>query len=201
MKKDVKETSIISTVVDRLKSEEMILFHSNQFMQAGKCILFGAVKFLANTKFENEVALRINDKNGVFIIAVVLEKVKDDEGKDSFEARFETNEECIKDIATVYDLTDEEVQRFINRFMYSISNNKFVTNDFVYKVSRVMFSAIINFLLNLGKNEVDEDGYEVAFDEYLTATATDEDGKHAITLEPSTDLKKFIKDDSLIDVE
>ena len=64
-----------------------------------------------------------------------------------------------------------------------------------------MFSTIINFLLNLGKNEVDEDGYEVAFDEYLTATATDEDGKHAIVLEPSTDLKKFIKDDSLIDVE
>ena len=55
--------------------------------------------------------------------------------------------------------------------------------------------------MNLNKTDIDEDGYEIKFDEYLTATATDEDGKRVIDLEPAVDLKKFIKDDKLVDVE
>lgn len=201
MVKDIKETSIIETVLERLKSEDQIILRSHQFVNVLKSVLFGAVKFLANTKFENEAALRVNDKNGTFIAGIVLERAVDDEGKNSFEARFELNEDGIKDIATVYDLSDEEVQRFLNRFMYVLTNNKFVNNAFVFDITRVILSSVINALMNLNKTDIDEDGYEIKFDEYLTATATDEDGKRVIDLEPAVDLKKFIKDDKLVDVE
>lgn len=201
MVKDIKETSIIETVLERLKAEDQIILRSHQFVNVLKSVLFGAVKFLANTKFENEAALRVNDKNGTFIAGIVLERAVDDEGKNSFEARFELNEDGIKDIATVYDLSDEEVQRFLNRFMYVLTNNKFVNNAFVFDITRVILSSIINALMNLAKTDIDEDGYEIKFDEYLTATATDEDGKRVIDLEPAVDLKKFIKDDKLVDVE
>jgi hypothetical protein len=201
MVKDIKETNIIETVLERLKSEDQIILRSHQFVNVLKSVLFGAVKFLANTKFENEAALRVNDKNGTFIAGIVLERAVDDEGKNSFEARFELNEDGIKDIATVYDLSDEEVQRFLNRFMYVLTNNKFVNNAFVFDITRVILSSVINALMNLNKTDIDEDGYEIKFDEYLTATATDEDGKRVIDLEPAVDLKKFIKDDKLVDVE
>ena len=201
MVKDIKETSIIETVLERLKAEDQIILRSHQFVNVLKSVLFGAVKFLANTKFENEAALRVNDKNGTFIAGIVLERAVDDEGKNSFEARFELNEDGIKDIATVYDLSDEEVQRFLNRFMYVLTNNKFVNNAFVFDITRVILSSVINSLMNLNKTDIDEDGYEIKFDEYLTATATDEDGKRVIDLEPAVDLKKFIKDDKLVDVE
>lgn len=201
MVKDIKETNIIETVLERLKAEDQIILRSHQFVNVLKSVLFGAVKFLANTKFENEAALRVNDKNGTFIAGIVLERAVDDEGKNSFEARFELNEDGIKDIATVYDLSDEEVQRFLNRFMYVLTNNKFVNNAFVFDITRVILSSVINALMNLNKTDIDEDGYEVKFDEYLTATATDEDGKRVIDLEPAVDLKKFIKDDKLVDVE
>ena len=201
MVKDIKETNIIETVLERLKAEDQIILRSHQFVNVLKSVLFGAVKFLANTKFENEAALRINDKNGTFIAGIVLERAVDDEGKNSFEARFELNEDGIKDIATVYDLSDEEVQRFLNRFMYVLTNNKFVNNAFVFDITRVILSSVINALMNLAKTDIDEDGYEIKFDEYLTATATDEDGKRVIDLEPAVDLKKFIKDDKLVDVE
>lgn len=201
MVKDIKETSIIETVLERLKAEDQIILRSHQFVNVLKSVLFGAVKFLANTKFENEAVLRVNDKNGTFIAGIVLERVVDDEGKNSFEARFELNEDGIKDIATVYDLSDEEVQRFLNRFMYVLTNNKFVNNAFVFDITCVILSSIINSLMNLAKTDIDEDGYEIKFDEYLTATATDEDGKRVIDLEPAVDLKKFIKDDKLVDVE
>lgn len=201
MVKDIKETSIIETVLERLKAEDQIILRSHQFVNVLKSVLFGAVKFLANTKFENEAALRVNDKNGTFIASIVLERAVDDEGKNSFEARFELNEDGIKDIATVYDLSDEEVQRFLNRFMYVLTNNKFVNNAFVFDITRVILSSVINALMNLNKTDIDEDGYEIKFDEYLTATATDEDGKRVIDLEPAVDLKKFIKDDKLVDVE
>jgi hypothetical protein len=201
MVKDIKETSIIETVLERLKAEDQIILRSHQFVNVLKSVLFGAVKFLANTKFENEAALRVNDKNGTFIAGIVLERAVDDEGKNSFEARFELNEDGIKDIATVYDLSDEEVQRFLNRFMYVLTNNKFVNNAFVFDITRVILSSVINALMNLNKTDIDEDGYEIKFDEYLTATATDEDGKRVIDLEPAVDLKKFIKDDKLVDVE
>lgn len=201
MVKDIKETSIIETVLERLKTEDQIILRSHQFVNVLKSVLFGAVKFLANTKFENEAALRVNDKNGTFIAGIVLERAVDDEGKNSFEARFELNEDGIKDIATVYDLSDEEVQRFLNRFMYVLTNNKFVNNAFVFDITRVILSSVINALMNLNKTDIDEDGYEIKFDEYLTATATDEDGKRVIDLEPAVDLKKFIKDDKLVDVE
>lgn len=201
MVKDIKETSIIETVLERLKAEDQIILRSHQFVNVMKSVLFGAVKFLANTKFENEAALRVNDKNGTFIAGIVLERAVDDEGKNSFEARFELNEDGIKDIATVYDLSDEEVQRFLNRFMYVLTNNKFVNNAFVFDITRVILSSVINALMNLNKTDIDEDGYEIKFDEYLTATATDEDGKRVIDLEPAVDLKKFIKDDKLVDVE
>jgi len=201
MVKDIKETSIIETVLERLKAEDQIILRSHQFVNVLKSVLFGAVKFLANTKFENEAALRVNDKNGTFIAGIVLERAVDDEGKNSFEARFELNEDGIKDIATVYDLSDEEVQRFLNRFMYVLTNNKFVNNAFVFDITRVILSSVINALMNLNKTDIDEDGYEVKFDEYLTATATDEDGKRVVELEPAVDLKKFIKDDKLVDVE
>lgn len=201
MVKDIKETSIIETVLERLKAEDQIILRSHQFVNVLKSVLFGAVKFLANTKFENEAALRVNDKNGTFIAGIVLERTVDDEGKNSFEARFELNEDGIKDIATVYDLSDEEVQRFLNRFMYVLTNNKFVNNAFVFDITRVILSSVINALMNLNKTDIDEDGYEIKFDEYLTATATDEDGKRVIDLEPAVDLKKFIKDDKLVDVE
>nr|DAS54936.1 MAG TPA: hypothetical protein [Caudoviricetes sp.] len=201
MVKDIKETSIIETVLERLKSEDQIILRSHQFVNVLKSVLFGAVKFLANTKFENEAALRVNDKNGTFIAGIVLERAVDDEGKNSFEARFELNEDGIKDIATVYDLSDEEVQRFLNRFMYVLTNNKFVNNAFVFDITRVILSSVINALMNLNKTDIDEDGYEVKFDEYLTATATDEDGKRVVDFEPAVDLKKFIKDDKLVDVE
>jgi hypothetical protein len=201
MVKDIKETNIIETVLERLKAEDQIILRSHQFVNVLKSVLFGAVKFLANTKFENEAALRVNDKNGTFIAGIVLERVVDDEGKNSFEARFELNEDGIKDIATVYDLSDEEVQRFLNRFMYVLTNNKFVNNAFVFDITRVILSSVINSLMNLAKTDIDEDGYEIKFDEYLTATATDEDGKRVIDLEPAVDLKKFIKDDKLVDVE
>lgn len=201
MVKDVKETNIIETVLERLKSEDQIILRSHQFVNVLKSVLFGAVKFLANTKFENEAALRVNDKNGTFIAGIVLERAVDDEGKNSFEARFELNEDGVKDIATVYDLSDEEVQRFLNRFMYVLTNNKFVNNAFVFDITRVILSSVINALMNLNKTDIDEDGYEIKFDEYLTATATDEDGKRVIDLEPAVDLKKFIKDDKLVDVE
>lgn len=201
MVKDIKETNIIETVLERLKSEDQIILRSHQFVNVLKSVLFGAVKFLANTKFENEAALRVNDKNGTFIAGIVLERAVDDEGKNSFEARFELNEDGIKDIATVYDLSDEEVQRFLNRFMYVLTNNKFVNNAFVFDITRVILSSVINALMNLAKTDIDEDGYEIKFDEYLTATATDEDGKRVIDLEPAIDLKKFIKDDKLVDVE
>jgi hypothetical protein len=201
MVKDIKETSIIETVLERLKAEDQIILRSHQFVNVLKSVLFGAVKFLANTKFENEAALRVNDKNGTFIAGIVLERAVDDEGKNSFEARFELNEDGIKDIATVYDLSDEEVQRFLNRFMYVLTNNKFVNNAFVFDITRVILSSVINALMNLNKTDIDEEGYEVKFDEYLTATATDEDGKRVVELEPAVDLKKFIKDDKLVDVE
>lgn len=201
MVKDIKETNIIETVLERLKAEDQIILCSHQFVNVLKSVLFGAVKFLANTKFENEAALRVNDKNGTFIAGIVLERAVDDEGKNSFEARFELNEDGIKDIATVYDLSDEEVQRFLNRFMYVLTNNKFVNNAFVFDITRVILSSVINALMNLNKTDIDEEGYEVKFDEYLTATATDEDGKRVIDLEPAVDLKKFIKDDKLVDVE
>lgn len=201
MVKDIKETNIIETVLERLKSEDQIILRSHQFVNVLKSVLFGAVKFLANTKFENEAALRVNDKNGTFIAGIVLERAVDDEGKNSFEARFELNEDGIKDIATVYDLSDEEVQRFLNRFIYVLTNNKFVNNAFVFDITRVILSSVINALMNLNKTDIDEEGYEVKFDEYLTATATDEDGKRVIDLEPAVDLKKFIKDDKLVDVE
>lgn len=201
MVKDIKETNIIETVLERLKAEDQIILRSHHFVNVLKSVLFGAVKFLANTKFENEAALRVNDKNGTFIAGIVLERAVDDEGKNSFEARFELNEDGIKDIATVYDLSDEEVQRFLNRFMYVLTNNKFVNNAFVFDITRVILSSVINALMNLNKTDIDEDGYEIKFDEYLTATATDEDGKRVIDLEPAVDLKKFIKDDKLVDVE
>lgn len=202
MVKDVTETNIVETVLDRLKSEDQILLRSHQFVSVLKSVLFGAVKFLANTKFENEAALRVSDKNGTFIAGIVLERAVDDEGKNSFEARFELNEENIKDITTIYDLSDEEVQRFLNRFMYVLTNNKFVNNAFVFDITRVILSSVINSMMNLNKSDIDdEDGYEVKFDEYLTVTATDEDGKRIIDFEPAVDLKKFIKDDKLIDIE
>ena len=201
MVKDIKETNIIETVLERLKAEDQIILRSHQFVNVLKSVLFGAVKFLANTKFENEAALRVNDKNGTFIAAIVLERAVDDEGKNSFEARFELEEDGIKDIATVYDLSDEEVQRFLNRFMYVLTNNKFVNNAFVFDITRVILSSVINALMNLNKTDIDEDGYEVKFDEYLTVTATEEDGKRVIDFEPAVDMKKFIKDDKLVDVE
>ena len=201
MVKDIKETNIIETVLERLKAEDQIILRSHQFVNVLKSILFGAVKFLANTKFENEAVLRVNDKNGTFIAGIVLERAVDDEGKNSFEARFELDEDGVKDIATVYDLSDEEVQRFLNRFMYVLTNNKFVNNAFVFDITRVILSSVINALMNLNKTDIDEDGYEVKFDEYLTVTATEEDGKRVIDFEPAVDLKKFIKDDKLVDVE
>lgn len=201
MVKDIKETNIIETVLERLKAEDQIILRSHQFVNVLKSVLFGAVKFLANTKFENEAVLRVNDKNGTFIAGIVLERAVDDEGKNSFEARFELEEDGIKDIATVYDLSDEEVQRFLNRFMYVLTNNKFVNNAFVFDITRVILSSVINALMNLNKTDIDEDGYEVKFDEYLTVTATEEDGKRVIDFEPAVDLKKFIKDDKLVDVE
>lgn len=201
MVKDIKETNIIETVLERLKAEDQIILRSHQFVNVLKSVLFGAVKFLANTKFENEAALRVNDKNGTFIAGIVLERAVDDEGKNSFEARFELEEDGIKDITTVYDLSDEEVQRFLNRFMYVLTNNKFVNNAFVFDITRVILSSVINALMNLNKTDIDEDGYEVKFDEYLTVTATEEDGKRVIDFEPAVDLKKFIKDDKLVDVE
>lgn len=201
MVKDIKETNIIETVLERLKAEDQIILRSHQFVNVLKSVLFGAVKFLANTKFENEAALRVNDKNGTFIAGIVLERAVDDEGKNSFEARFELEEDGIKDISTVYDLSDEEVQRFLNRFMYVLTNNKFINNAFVFDITRVILSSVINALMNLNKTDIDEDGYEVKFDEYLTVTATEEDGKRVIDFEPAVDLKKFIKDDKLVDVE
>lgn len=201
MVKDIKETNIIETVLERLKAEDQIILRSHQFVNVLKSVLFGAVKFLANTKFENEAALRVNDKNGTFIAGIVLERAVDDEGKNSFEARFELEEDGVKDIATVYDLSDEEVQRFLNRFMYKLTNNKFVNNAFVFDITRVILSSIINALMNLNKTDIDEDGYEIKFDEYLTVTANEEDGKRVIDFEPAVDLKKFIKDDKLVDVE
>ena len=201
MVKDVKETNIIETVLERLKSEDQILLRSHQFVNVLKSVLFGAVKFLANTKFENEAALRVNDKNGTFIAGIILERAVDDEGKNSFEARFELEEDGVKDIATVYDLSDEEVQRFLNRFMYVLTNNKFVNNAFVFDITRVILSTIINALMNLNKADIDEDGYEIKFDEYLTASASEEDGERVVVLDPAVDLKKFIKDDKLVDVE
>ena len=201
MVKDIKETSIIETVLERLKAEDQIILRSHQFVNVLKYVLFGAVKFLANTKFENEAALRVNDKNGTFIAGIVLERAVDDEGKNSFEAHFELDEDGVKDIATVYDLSDEEVQRFLNRFMYVLTNNKFVNNAFVFDITRVILSSVINALMNINKTDIDEDGYEVKFDEYLTVTATEEDGKRVIDFEPAVDLKKFIKDDKLVDVE
>lgn len=201
MVKDIKETNIIETVLERLKAEDQIILRSHQFVNVLKSVLFGAVKFLANTKFENEAVLRVNDKNGTFIAGIVLERAVDDEGKNSFEARFELDEDGVKDIATVYDLSDEEVQRFLNRFMYVLTNNKFVNNAFVFDITRVILSSVINALMNLNKTDIDEDGYEVKFDEYLTVTATEEDGKRIIDFEPAVDLKKFIKDDKLVDVE
>ena len=201
MVKDIKETNIIETVLERLKAEDQIILRSHQFVNVLKSVLFGAVKFLANTKFENEAVLRVNDKNGTFIAGIVLERAVDDEGKNSFEARFELDEDGVKDIATVYDLSDEEVQRFLNRFMYVLTNNKFVNNAFVFDITRVILSSVINALMNLNKTDINEDGYEVKFDEYLTVTATEEDGKRVIDFEPAVDLKKFIKDDKLVDVE
>ena len=201
MVKDIKETNIIETVLERLKAEDQIILRSHQFVNVLKSVLFGAVKFLANTKFENEAVLRVNDKNGTFIAGIVLERAVDDEGKNSFEARFELDEDGVKDIATVYDLSDEEVQRFLNRFIYVLTNNKFVNNAFVFDITRVILSSVINALMNLNKTDIDEDGYEVKFDEYLTVTATEEDGKRVIDFEPAVDLKKFIKDDKLVDVE
>ena len=201
MVKDIKETNIIETVLERLKAEDQIILRSHQFVNVLKSVLFGAVKFLANTKFENEAALRVNDKNGTFIAGIVLERAVDDEGKNSFEARFELEEDGIKDIATVYDLSDEEVQRFLNRFMYVLTNNKFVNNAFVFDITRVILSSVISALMNLNKTDIDEDGYEIKFDEYLTVTATEEDGKRVIDFEPAVDMKKFIKDDKLVDVE
>lgn len=201
MVKDIKETNIIETVLERLKAEDQIILRSHQFVNVLKSVLFGAVKFLANTKFENEAVLRVNDKNGTFIAGIVLERAIDDEGKNSFEARFELEEDGIKDIATVYDLSDEEVQRFLNRFMYVLTNNKFVNNAFVFDITRVILSSVINALMNLNKTDIDEDGYEIKFDEYLTVTATEEDGKRVIDFEPAVDMKKFIKDDKLVDVE
>lgn len=201
MVKDIKETNIIETVLERLKAEDQIILRSHQFVNVFKSVLFGAVKFLANTKFENEAVLRVNDKNGTFIAGIVLERAVDDEGKNSFEARFELEEDGVKDIATVYDLSDEEVQRFLNRFMYVLTNNKFVNNAFVFDITRVILSSVINALMNLNKTDIDEDGYEVKFDEYLTVTATEEDGKRVIDFEPAVDMKKFIKDDKLVDVE
>ncbi len=47
----------METVLKRLKAEDQIILRSHQFVNVLKSVLFGAVKFLANTKFENDIAL------------------------------------------------------------------------------------------------------------------------------------------------
>ena len=44
MVKDVKETQIIETVLERLKAEDQIILRSHQFVNVLKSVLFGAVR-------------------------------------------------------------------------------------------------------------------------------------------------------------
>ena len=199
MEKLVTETSIIEQTLNRLRSEAFFSVNSSQFNMLLEGLLFSAAKYLANTKPEEDATISINDTNGTFIAGVVLEKVKDEDGKDSFEIHFEMDENAVKTEDAIL-LSDKAVQAFINPSLYEITRNKFIANDITYTFLRLAFAEINNYMNNLSKDDV-KDGFTVEFGEYLIVSCDEVDGKHVISIEPGKALKTFVKDDKLVAVE
>ena len=204
MQKEIKETNVYEEIIETIKSEDFLLLEVKNLDSAIRVVTEGFVKFLANLRYtedQNSSAIRISDRNGSFILGVIADHSKDDEGKDSFEISFTIEEEDIKDIEPTYELSNSEVQVFLNRFMYTQVSHQFQSNEMVYKIMRAVWVNLLAFASNVQKKELDEEGYTLKINETLNINVNDEDGKRVITIEPGTDLKKFIKDDSLIQIE
>ena len=203
MIKDIKETKILSEVVYSCKSEDGLAIGVEELIPAINSMLAGYVKFLANLKYvdTDEAILRISDKNGSFIVGVVVSKSTDDEGKVSFEVSFTVDEDDTEGAKLIYNLSDQDVYRFVNNSMAKVGVNKCVVDNHVYLVSRAFFVQLLAYLTNVDKKDLDDEGLTVKHASYLLGTVTEDDGKLDVAVEPGVDLKKFAKDDKLVEVQ
>lgn len=152
---------------------------------------------LKNIKEKGKSAIRIDDKDGNFLIAGVVDYHDNDDAElpGNYSYEFTTNEEDIQNAQKVSKVTDME---FLNTASIVGTNHSMVfekETDIIQLTSGVL-KTIIGWL---DSNAVEGQEVSVELDGYFVATVGVEDGEKIISIVPDGAMKRIIKDDASIE--
>lgn len=174
-----------------------------------KSMLRGSVAFIKEHESASDaVAIHCVDEKNNFIVAIVVSKEADDEGKNSYELSFITTEEeydADKDnFDKIIEANEPAIIKFLANFLIQFTSSatngrqgiKVADNAAIMYVAMLaFFMSIEAYANNVTEDEVKDDGLVVKFDDELVIDIKDENGKRVVSIEPGTALKTFVKSD------
>lgn len=174
-----------------------------------KSMLRGSVAFIKeHESAADAVAIHCVDEKNNFIVAMVVSKEADDEGKNSYELSFITTEEDYDSQKDSFDKIIEANEPAIIKFLanFLIQFTSAATNGrqgikvadnaaIMYVAMLAFFMSIEAYANNVTEDEVKNDGLVVKFDDELVIDIKEENNKRVVGIEPGTALKTFVKSD------
>lgn len=160
--------------------------------------LFEAItEHLKNIKEKGKTAMRVDDKDGNFLIAGVVDyhENSDKELPGNYSYEFTTSEDDIKDAKKVSKVTDME---FLNTAAIVGTNHSMVFEKET-DIIQLTSAALKTILGWLDSNAVEGQEVAVTLDGYFVATVGVEDGAKIVSIVPDGAMKRIIKDDASIE--
>lgn len=184
-------------------------FPYDVFRYVIKAVLRGSVAFIKeHESAADSVAIHCVDEKNNFIVAILVAKETDDEGKTSYEVSFITSQEDYDNQKADFDKIVESnepafikfLANFLTQFTSAATNGrqgiKVADNAAIMYVAMLaFFMSIEAYANNVTEDEVKDDGLVVKFDDELIISIEEENGKRVVGIEAGTALKTFVKSD------
>ncbi|MDD3121894.1 MAG: hypothetical protein PHC62_00095 [Candidatus Izemoplasmatales bacterium] len=166
-------------------------------------LFISSTAFLAVVKTtKNPVALIVDDTEGNFIIAGVVEyneaPEKEDDVLGNWNYYWTFSKDDLPENTTIYNIKDTQSHSVIIQTSWEKTSARFEGTESLINTFIIAFDILKDFLY---ENAREGDTYELVYPGVFTAMAAIEDGEKVISITPDGLLKKMIKDDAAVEKE
>lgn len=198
---NIEESSLVSVLIHEVSNRLGGFLDQNMAVKTYKALIVGATRFLSTVKTtKNPVAFLVDDKEGNFVVAGVVEYTEAPDAEDDITGNwnfyFTFNKSDIPENATVYNVKSEQTHETICTAAWEYASARFDGTESLINLYILAFEVLRDYMM---EGAVEGDVYELVYPGVFKAQSAVEDGEKVVSLIPDGLIKKMIKDDSALE--
>lgn len=149
------------------------------------------------SKKSKKIALKCVTIKGEFYLGGIVTYVENEDdtipGNWVFSLTFD--EDDIKDIESVYDINDKEMEYFVDIISHKVASFRFISTSYWHNM---FYAAILTLKQFLDANASETESVDIELPGFFTASVEVVDGVKVMSITPGDTIKQIIKDDAAL---